>query len=169
MLSVWKKINKKLEIIARYVSMVSLVLIVGVNTTNILLRIFKGYSIQWNLEVSLLAFIYMVFFGIVIVYYENGMIIMTVIIDKCSIKARKILKVFSEFCIMFFLVIFIINSFHFESFIRFNLTPGLEISRSFTVIPLIFAGIFMLMINLHNLFINIKTYLDKTYKEVNYD
>ncbi|TDQ58085.1 TRAP-type C4-dicarboxylate transport system permease small subunit [Mesocricetibacter intestinalis] len=150
LLNVLDKTLKLLSILA-LISMIALVFF------NAVLRYFFDSGIAWSEEFARICFVYMIFFGIILVARDKGHLTVDILISNVPDKTKRILTILSD------LLILIAMSFvSYGAFLLIELTysqqmPATGISASFLYIAAIISSVTYFIMTAFDIYKNIKS------------
>lgn len=90
----------RIDRIIRILSGLMFVVMVGVIAINVFSRFITRKSFAWTEEISYLAFAYVMFLGITILFKRNSMIAVTIVADHLPPKGQRILMIVTYFLLI---------------------------------------------------------------------
>ena len=147
----WKRIDKVVNGFSSALSVLSVLVIVVLGLCQVLFRFVLKISVPWTEELMRALYIYLVYFGVILVERENGQIRTTLLIETFPPKLHTAWEtVVSLFSILFNLVVLI------GSVIAMNDTVTYlgalpKVSMKLFFIPLIIASPLMILYQLYHM------------------
>lgn len=146
MLKIFDLILKILHKIESVIAMSMLIILVLINSINLIGRTFFGFSMNNVIEMSRLLLVYMTMLGIFGAYRNKKYIRMDLLEIRCSEKVKVYINVFTEFVVLLFLFFLIPSAIELSLRQMDEFMPGLLVPRGF--IPFgVFLGAILLFSN----------------------
>lgn len=151
MLGQYDRLINVLRIFALCISVSSLVVIVLLNSVNLVLRWSLDRPIEWVLEVSLILFVYSVMFILPVIYRDKQFIQMHLIEEIISKGAAKYLNLVVEVIILTFLVYLLLISIKLSAGQISMLSRGLGIPRIYITLPVPIGASLAFLVGISNI------------------
>jgi len=135
--------------------------IILLNTINLFLRWFVGFSLPWILEVSLLLFIWSTLLCVPALYKNKELIQMQFLEEILDKSKRRYVNFILEIIILAFLIYLLFYSLKFSVGQVYFFSRGLGIPRIYVTISLPVATFLTILVSINNIIHQVKDILQK--------
>jgi len=138
-----------------FISMAALVAVIGINAFEILFRFLIGRSLVWVQDITVLLMAWAIFSGFTKVVYDKRNIVITLLTDLFSEKAKIILKILTNILILIFYLI--LSKFSYQLFVRQfgTFSPIIRIPSSFCTFAVLINCLLISLIYANEIYKNI--------------
>lgn len=140
-------ISNLLDRTLKYLSIFSLITMISLVFFNAVLRYFFDSGIAWSEELARVCFVYMIFFGIILVAKEKGHLTVDIIISYLPEKYKKIFNIISDILILTSVSFLAIGAYQLMLLTYSQKMPATGISSSFLyIVALLSSSLYFILI-----------------------
>lgn len=161
----WQKLDKIMAGIGTALSILSVAVVVILGILQVLFRFVIKVSVPWTEEMMRALFIYIVFFGLILVERENGEVRTTMIIEKLPPKLYSLWETVVSLLSILFNVLVIIGCFQAMKVTNTTLSALPQISMKMFFYPMVIALPLMVIYQIYYMIGHIRDFLGKGKKE----
>lgn len=161
----WQKLDKIMAGIGTVLSILSVAVVVILGILQVLFRFVIKVSVPWTEEMMRALFIYIVFFGLILVERENGEVRTTMIIEKLPPKLYSLWETIVSLLSILFNVLVIIGCFQAMKVTNTTLSALPQISMKMFFYPMVIALPLMVIYQIYYMIGHIRDFLGKGRKE----
>ena len=161
----WQKLDKVMAGIGTALSILSVGVVVILGILQVLFRFVIKVSVPWTEEMMRALFIYIVFFGLILVERENGEVRTTMIIEKLPPKLYSLWETIVSLLSILFNILVIIGCFQAIKVTNTTLSALPQISMKMFFYPMVIALPLMVIYQIYYMIGHIRDFLGKGKKE----
>ena len=161
----WQKLDKIMAGIGTALSILSVAVVVILGILQVLFRFVIKVSVPWTEEMMRALFIYIVFFGLILVERENGEVRTTMIIEKLPPKLYSLWETIVSLLSILFNILGIIGCFQAIKVTNTTLSALPQISMKMFFYPMVIALPLMVIYQIYYMIGHIRDFLGKGKKE----
>ena len=147
----WHKLDKIMEGIGAVLSILSVGVVVILGILQVLFRFVIKVSVPWTEEMMRALFIYIVFFGLILVERENGEVRTTMLIEKFPPKPYSLWESIVSIFSILFNVLVLIGCFQAMKVTNTTLSALPQISMKMFFYPMVIALPLMVIYQVHHM------------------
>ncbi|WP_312812539.1 TRAP transporter small permease [Sedimentibacter sp.] len=139
------KISNGINKIMEYITIIMLAGIVVSLFAQVIFRFVFHTGLTWSEELSRYLHMWITFLGASIIFKEGKHLNLTFFIDILPTRFRKLIDIFNQLFLIFFLVLIIYHGIPLINIVKTQLTPAMEISTAWVYASLPIGAFFMLV------------------------
>ena len=147
----WQKLDKIMAGIGTVLSVISVGIVVILGILQVLFRFVLKISVPWTEEMMRALFIYIVFFGLILVERENGEVRTTMLIEKLPYKAYHIWESIVSVLSILFNVLVLIGCFQAMKVTNTTLSALPQISMKMFFYPMVISLPLMVIYQIYHM------------------
>ena len=147
----WQKLDKIMAGIGTVLSILSVAVVVILGILQVLFRFVIKVSVPWTEEMMRALFIYIVFFGLILVERENGEVRTTMIIEKLPPKLYSLWETIVSLLSILFNVLVIIGCFQAMKVTNTTLSALPQISMKMFFYPMVISLPLMVIYQIYHM------------------
>ena len=155
-----EKMKSILSWFFKYIFSNIMILFYAVMIISLFLQVFTRYILKlplfWTEELSRYTFLWFLFLGSGIAFYENSHIKVEMLTSKLPRKLKNIYQIAIHLIIISYLIIVVWKGFELIHFVRRQVTPALQISRSYPYMAIPVGSILMILGLMYRLIVDIQ-------------
>ena len=147
----WQKLDRIMAGIGTVLSVISVGIVVILGILQVLFRFVLKISVPWTEEMMRALFIYIVFFGLILVERENGEVRTTMLIEKLPYKAYHIWESIVSVLSILFNVLVLIGCFQAMKVTNTTLSALPQISMKMFFYPMVISLPLMVIYQIYHM------------------
>ena len=147
----WQKLDRIMAGIGTVLSVISVGIVVILGILQVLFRFVLKISVPWTEEMMRALFIYIVFFGLILVERENGEVRTTMLIEKLPYKAYHVWESIVSLLSILFNVLVIIGCFQAMKVTNTTLSALPQISMKMFFYPMVISLPLMVIYQIYHM------------------
>lgn len=147
----WQKLDRIMAGIGTVLSVISVGIVVILGILQVLFRFVLKISVPWTEEMMRALFIYIVFFGLILVERENGEVRTTMLIEKLPYKAYHVWESIVSLLSILFNVLVIIGCFQAMKVTNTTLSALPQISMRMFFYPMVISLPLMVIYQIYHM------------------
>ncbi|MBQ7435939.1 MAG: TRAP transporter small permease [Oscillospiraceae bacterium] len=147
----WQKLDRIMAGIGTVLSVISVGIVVILGILQVLFRFILKVSVPWTEEMMRALFIYIVFFGLILVERENGEVRTTMLIEKLPYKAYHVWESIVSLLSILFNVLVIIGCFQAMKVTNTTLSALPQISMKMFFYPMVISLPLMVIYQIYHM------------------
>ena len=147
----WQKLDRIMAGIGTVLSVISVGIVVVLGILQVLFRFVLKISVPWTEEMMRALFIYIVFFGLILVERENGEVRTTMLIEKLPYKAYHIWESIVSVLSILFNVLVLIGCFQAMKVTNTTLSALPQISMKMFFYPMVISLPLMVIYQIYHM------------------
>ena len=147
----WQKLDRIMAGIGTVLSVISVGVVVILGILQVLFRFVLKVSVPWTEEMMRALFIYIVFFGLILVERENGEVRTTMLIEKLPYKAYHVWESIVSLLSILFNVLVIIGCFQAMKVTNTTLSALPQISMKMFFYPMVISLPLMVIYQIYHM------------------
>lgn len=147
----WQKLDRIMAGIGTVLSVISVGVVVILGILQVLFRFILKVSVPWTEEMMRALFIYIVFFGLILVERENGEVRTTMLIEKLPYKAYHVWESIVSLLSILFNVLVIIGCFQAMKVTNTTLSALPQISMKMFFYPMVISLPLMVIYQIYHM------------------
>ena len=147
----WQKLDRIMAGIGTVLSVISVGIVVVLGILQVLFRFVLKISVPWTEEMMRALFIYIVFFGLILVERENGEVRTTMLIEKLPYKAYHIWESIVSVLSILFNVLVLIGCFQAMKVTNSTLSALPQISMRMFFYPMVISLPLMVIYQIYHM------------------
>ena len=155
------KIAKYLDKALEYLSILALVIVISLVFFNSVLRYFFDSGIAFSEEFSRICFVYMIFFGIILVAKDKAHLTVDIIISALPEQYRKIVLIVANICVLIAMIFIAYGALQLMSLTYTQQMPATGISSSFLYLAAVISAVSYFFIVMFSMIKDYKESSDK--------
>ena len=147
----WQKLDRIMAGIGTVLSVISVGVVVILGILQVLFRFILKVSVPWTEEMMRALFIYIVFFGLILVERENGEVRTTMLIEKLPYKAYHVWESIVSLLSILFNVLVIVGCFQAMKVTNTTLSALPQISMKMFFYPMVISLPLMVIYQIYHM------------------
>ena len=147
----WQKLDRIMAGIGTVLSVISVGIVVILGILQVLFRFILKVSVPWTEEMMRALFIYIVFFGLILVERENGEVRTTMLIEKLPYKAYHVWESIVSALSILFNVLVIVGCFQAMKVTNTTLSALPQISMKMFFYPMVISLPLMVIYQIYHM------------------
>jgi TRAP-type C4-dicarboxylate transport system permease small subunit len=147
----WQKLDRIMAGIGTVLSVISVGIVVILGILQVLFRFILKVSVPWTEEMMRALFIYIVFFGLILVERENGEVRTTMLIEKLPYKAYHVWESIVSLLSILFNVLVIVGCFQAMKVTNTTLSALPQISMKMFFYPMVISLPLMVIYQIYHM------------------
>ena len=147
----WQKLDRIMAVIGTVLSVISVGIVVILGILQVLFRFVLKISVPWTEEMMRALFIYIVFFGLILVERENGEVRTTMLIEKLPYKAYHVWESVVAVLSILFNVLVLIGCFQAMKVTNTTLSALPQISMRMFFYPMVISLPLMVIYQIYHM------------------
>ena len=147
----WQKLDRIMAGIGTVLSVISVGIVVILGILQVLFRFVLRVSVPWTEEMMRALFIYIVFFGLILVERENGEVRTTMLIEKLPYKAYHVWESIVSLLSILFNVLVIVGCFQAMKVTNTTLSALPQISMRMFFYPMVISLPLMVIYQIYHM------------------
>ena len=147
----WQKLDRIMAGIGTVLSVISVGVVVILGILQVIFRFILKVSVPWTEEMMRALFIYIVFFGLILVERENGEVRTTMLIEKLPYKAYQVWESIVSLLSILFNVLVIIGCFQAMKVTNTTLSALPQISMKMFFYPMVISLPLMVIYQIYHM------------------
>lgn len=147
----WQKLDRIIAGIGTVLSVISVGIVVILGILQVLFRFILKVSVPWTEEMMRALFIYIVFFGLILVERENGEVRTTMLIEKLPYKAYHVWESIVSLLSILFNVLVIVGCFQAMKVTNTTLSALPQISMKMFFYPMVISLPLMVIYQIYHM------------------
>ena len=161
----WQKLDRIMAGIGTVLSVISVGVVVILGILQVIFRFILKVSVPWTEEMMRALFIYIVFFGLILVERENGEVRTTMLIEKLPYKAYHVWESIVSLLSILFNVLVIIGCFQAMKVTNTTLSALPQISMKMFFYPMVISLPLMVIYQIYHMMGHIRKLSGKSGEE----
>ena len=161
----WQKLDRIMAGIGTVLSVISVGVVVILGILQVLFRFILKVSVPWTEEMMRALFIYIVFFGLILVERENGEVRTTMLIEKLPYKAYHVWESIVSLLSILFNVLVIVGCFQAMKVTNTTLSALPQISMKMFFYPMVISLPLMVIYQIYHMIGHIRKLSSKPGEE----
>ncbi|TCP96564.1 TRAP-type C4-dicarboxylate transport system permease small subunit [Cricetibacter osteomyelitidis] len=149
------KVVSILDKTLKTISILALVCMISLVFFNAILRYFFHSGIAWSEEFARICFVYMIFFGIILVARDKGHLTVDIVTSNISIKFKKLFTIISDLLILFAMLLVSYGAAQLMELTYTQRMPATELSSALLYLASFVSSVTYFCMTLYDLYKNV--------------